>query len=395
MAAPYHLLHSHRGLVLILGGLLGLIGGMGTAPASAQTPPILHYQATLVEDDFPVEGTVDLEVAFFADSTGGNPLAGWSETRSDVPVESGRISLLIGRQTPLPEELFEEASLYLQLTVEGESLPRVRLASSPYALRSRRAEAVAPSGVTAEALAEEAVTGSALADGAVATEALADQGVTTRALADGAVGTENLADGAVGTNAISDGAVTSAKLGEGAVAGETLANGAVTTEKLANDAVTSSKVESGELVTALNDLTDRVRLVGGKNVSVSSDADEGTITIDADKQTGQPSSRRWKTDIQPLEGLDLVRQLRGVRYQWKESGDRDLGLIAEEVGAVVPEVVTYDSNGVDARSVNYAKLAALLIEAVKEQQSQIEEDRALLKDLQERLEALEDEHSSP
>ena len=81
------------------------------------------------------------------------------------------------------------------------------------------------------------------------------------------------------------------------------------------------------------------------------------------------SSRRWKTNIQPLHNaLGMVEQLRGVSYDLKDSGKHEIGVIAEEVGAVVPEVVTYEDNGKDARGVDYSRLTALLIEATKEQQ---------------------------
>jgi len=81
------------------------------------------------------------------------------------------------------------------------------------------------------------------------------------------------------------------------------------------------------------------------------------------------SSRRWKTNIQPLQNaLGKVEQLRGVSYDLKGSGKHEIGVIAEEVGAVVPEVVTYEENGKDARGVDYSRLTALLIEATKQQQ---------------------------
>jgi len=84
------------------------------------------------------------------------------------------------------------------------------------------------------------------------------------------------------------------------------------------------------------------------------------------------SSRRWKTNIAPIQdALGMVEQLRGVSYNLKESGKHEIGLIAEEVGAVVPEVVSYEENGKDARGVDYSRLTALLIEAVKEQQKKI------------------------
>ena len=89
------------------------------------------------------------------------------------------------------------------------------------------------------------------------------------------------------------------------------------------------------------------------------------------------SSRRWKTNIHTLHGaLEKVEHLRGVSYDLKANGKHELGVIAEEVGAVVPEVVTWDKNGEDAQSVDYSRLTALLIEATKEQQELIREQRA-------------------
>ncbi len=92
------------------------------------------------------------------------------------------------------------------------------------------------------------------------------------------------------------------------------------------------------------------------------------------------SSRRWKTNIQTLHGaLDKVEQLRGVSYDLKANGKHEVGVIAEEVGAVVPEVVTWDKNGKDAQSVDYSRLTALLIEATKEQQSLINQQQAQIR----------------
>jgi hypothetical protein len=91
-------------------------------------------------------------------------------------------------------------------------------------------------------------------------------------------------------------------------------------------------------------------------------------------------SRGWKTNIQTLHGaLGKVEQLRGVSYDLKANGKREVGVIAEEVGAVVPEAVTYEDNGKDARGVDYGRLTALLIEATKEQQREIQQQRAVLR----------------
>jgi chromosome segregation ATPase len=92
------------------------------------------------------------------------------------------------------------------------------------------------------------------------------------------------------------------------------------------------------------------------------------------------SSRRWKTNIQTLQGaLAKVEHLRGVSYDLKESGKHEVGVIAEEVGAVVPEIVSWEENGKDARGVDYSRLTALLIEATKEQQALIQRQEAQIK----------------
>ena len=103
-----------------------------------------------------------------------------------------------------------------------------------------------------------------------------------------------------------------------------------------------------------------------------------------------PSSRRWKANIQPIEGaLDKVQRLRGVSYDGKAYGQHNIGLIAEEVGEVIPEVVAYEGNGQDAKSVDYARLVALLIEAVKEQQKIIDGQNSKLTEIKARLDRLE------
>jgi hypothetical protein len=92
------------------------------------------------------------------------------------------------------------------------------------------------------------------------------------------------------------------------------------------------------------------------------------------------SSRRWKTNIHPLTGaLGKVERLRGVSYDLRASGKHEIGVIAEEVGEVVPEVVSYEANKKDAQGVDYSRLTALLIEAVKQQQTHIAAQQSQLR----------------
>jgi len=86
------------------------------------------------------------------------------------------------------------------------------------------------------------------------------------------------------------------------------------------------------------------------------------------------SSIRWKENLQPIGNpLNKVDQLSGVYFDWKANKKHDLGMIAEEVGKTIPEVVSYEDNGKDASGLDYGRLVALLVEAVKEQQKDIKD----------------------
>lgn len=85
------------------------------------------------------------------------------------------------------------------------------------------------------------------------------------------------------------------------------------------------------------------------------------------------STKRLKKDIKPLQNsLEVIKSLQGVSYNWKQSGRKDYGFIAEEVGKILPGIVQWEDNGKDASSMDYSKIISFLVEAVKEQQSQIE-----------------------
>jgi hypothetical protein len=93
------------------------------------------------------------------------------------------------------------------------------------------------------------------------------------------------------------------------------------------------------------------------------------------------ASLEQQTSIRPITGaLDIVERLRGVFFDLKPDGNHDIGLIPEEVAQVIPEAVVYDENGRDAKAVDYNRLVAVLIEAVKEQQVQIKDHEHSLKE---------------
>jgi hypothetical protein len=117
----------------------------------------------------------------------------------------------------------------------------------------------------------------------------------------------------------------------------------------------------------------------------------GDIIATGDITAFYSSDIRLKKDIEPIsEPIKKLMEISGVTYKWNEEYLKDkevdgyfvreteVGVIAQEVEKVLPEVVATRENGYKA--VRYEKLVALLIEAVKDQQKQIDELKARLEE---------------
>jgi hypothetical protein len=78
-----------------------------------------------------------------------------------------------------------------------------------------------------------------------------------------------------------------------------------------------------------------------------------------------------KTDIENLNSDGKVYQLRPVSFKWKEDQRKDIGLIAEEVAGLYPELVKTDGEG-NALGVNYSKITSILIKTVQDLNTRIE-----------------------
>jgi trimeric autotransporter adhesin len=88
-----------------------------------------------------------------------------------------------------------------------------------------------------------------------------------------------------------------------------------------------------------------------------------------------PSDARLKQAIKPLNyGLSEVLRLRPVSFEWKDRNDGklNLGLIAQEVAPVIPEIVEKSKDEAGTMGMNYSALIPVLIKAVQEQQSVIQ-----------------------
>jgi hypothetical protein len=97
--------------------------------------------------------------------------------------------------------------------------------------------------------------------------------------------------------------------------------------------------------------------------------------------SGRGKANAWQTytatgtsrNVNTIENaLSKVLALRGVYFDREEDHNRDIGMIVEEVDQIIPEAVAYEENGALAGALDYARITPLLVEAIKEQQKEIE-----------------------
>jgi hypothetical protein len=84
------------------------------------------------------------------------------------------------------------------------------------------------------------------------------------------------------------------------------------------------------------------------------------------------SDMTLKQDVVPIENpLDIISQLTGFGFTWKDSKEKSFGLSAQEVEKVIPEIVKNRTDG--TKGINYMNLTAFLIEAIKDLKQEIQE----------------------
>ena len=156
-----------------------------------------------------------------------------------------------------------------------------------------------------------------------------------------------------------------------------------TVEDFSNSHIIGSSISAGQSNTTYmnNTIITGSLTVGKQDISLSSTV--GRIDATNDVVAFSTSDRRLKENIQPINGaLCKVIGVSGNTFDWKELNQeeiktihgntgKDVGVIAQEIEEILPEAVTTRDNGYKA--VNYEKIVPLLIEAIKEQQKQIDE----------------------
>jgi hypothetical protein len=85
---------------------------------------------------------------------------------------------------------------------------------------------------------------------------------------------------------------------------------------------------------------------------------------------------RYKEHARPFTpGLKLIERLKPIVFDWKENGTSDVGLAAEDVAAAEP-LLTFNNDKGEVEGVKYAQLNVVFVNAIKEQQAQIEKQQA-------------------
>jgi hypothetical protein len=129
--------------------------------------------------------------------------------------------------------------------------------------------------------------------------------------------------------------------------------------------------------------TERMRITSGGNILMGTTSDNGerlyvSGAIRATSTITANSDISLKKNLLKIENaLEKVEQINGYTYEFKEDDSkRHAGVIAQEIQTVLPEIVNKGNDGI--LGVEYGNISALLIEAIKEQQTQINELKALL-----------------
>lgn len=140
-------------------------------------------------------------------------------------------------------------------------------------------------------------------------------------------------------------------------------------------------------------LGDRLRVFGPVRIDELGSSGSSSMCRNVSHQfAGCSSSRRYKREIAGLgNGAVLLEQLRPVAFAWTETGQADIGFVAEEVAAVDPRLVVHEPDG-RVEGVRYDRIFTLLVAEAQSQQRQMSDHRTALREAiraqRERLAAL-------
>ncbi len=137
--------------------------------------------------------------------------------------------------------------------------------------------------------------------------------------------------------------------------------------------------------------TNRVIIASTGEVSVFTLGVNGSIPLcrnASDQISFCSSSLKYKTNIDKFSsGLSFLKKLRPISFDWIDGGMKDVGFGAEEIAKIDPRFVTYNAKG-EVEGVKYDRVGVVLVNAVNEQQAQIEAQQKTIDAQQKQIDEL-------
>ncbi|HEV8538739.1 MAG TPA: tail fiber domain-containing protein [Bacteroidota bacterium] len=379
--------------------------------AAASFPRTMSYQGLLITSKgLPApNGGYDLQFDLYDSLTGGS--SQWTEIHIAVPVQQGSFSVILGSTTPLSVDF--NRKLYAEVrTLNGPTgpsypftfSPRTELASAPYSLGPWITSPIGDIytwdkvgiGTSTPNSALTVVGNSAFFAGVGIGTATPGERLTVAGsmeIGTGAGDYQHLRIGGGNSSGFLYGSY--AKYGDGIHLGYNYYADAAGNGVIANAGGAASRLSLGYgyiglYVGAVNGdpYYPSVYINGGGEVGIGTDAPGYRLQVGNSGDGSQAranawntfSDRRLKKNIRQIDNaLEKVMRLRGVNFTWVKSGEPSIGFIAQEVEEVLPDIVSTDRAGY--KSLDYGKITPLLVEAIKQQQKEIEELEKLAKSL--------------
>ena len=131
--------------------------------------------------------------------------------------------------------------------------------------------------------------------------------------------------------------------------------------------IQNDTVNATRYVAFINATSGNASTLNISSTSLTFNVGTGTLSATIFNST---SDEKYKKDINTLKyALETTASLRGVSFRWLDNNQPSIGLIAQEVENVIPEIVTTDNN---KKTLNYDALIGLLVESIKELKVRIE-----------------------
>jgi hypothetical protein len=112
-----------------------------SCPAMSEAPSLINYQGIITDaDGMPLDGSYTLTFKIYSDSASG--VQYWFEQHPNTDISDGLFNVILGEDSPLPDELFDNTELWMGVSVDAdpEVAPRTRLTAVPWAVKAAEAD---------------------------------------------------------------------------------------------------------------------------------------------------------------------------------------------------------------------------------------------------------------